>query len=680
MSTTPDFEAADSTADTDDSRLATADNEVALATVPTRHDSTNIIVDPDFRDPQAAWTLGSNATTVDTTGGPGRALKLEADGKWTPTYNVAAPPVKVGEEYLFQARVQNNIDKAVTMRFHWTDKDGVSLGYRACNVAAGTSWTDYAWGVTAPPDAVRVRISLRLGGSTTGNAWITKFRLLRRPTMKQLAPDVAARIDAATEGVMAVEHAVAGISPMNFGAAGNGTTDDTGALRRAINAAGTTPILIDREYRITGTLATAQGRQTFQGAGGRIIADAASTYPHWGEYAIFKNNHGNTTYRDIVTVGGEFVYIFGRGQLGSGSPKGPARGRIINCRAFRCSVFADLWHCDDVLVEGCYADVYRAGVIGHGGESNPESSNYIDPSSSTANARGIISNNIFKSKLPPSGFGTPDAEGAKSTGVFLTSCRDYVVSNNYVENARDVSIDFEGCLRCKASDNIAIDANYGCYTTFFSAIQCSFIGNLSVQTSSTTVEKYSSGPRASFIFTPSANGRTSTRLENLVIEGNEVYNNSGNSDMAIVEAALTDGSFRDNVICTIKNNKIHQGRIIMRGGVESTIQGNTVYNGAIETYGCGRIRIMDNTVRRHSALSAGIRVSATNNNGGAGSRPLIANNYVWIPDGGTGAAISVGGPSGRRVYATVANNYMSVSVHQSNGDTTVKVNGNTILN
>lgn len=65
------------------------------------------------------------------------------------------------------------------------------------------------------------------------------------------------------------------VSPIAYGAAGDGTTDDTAAVQAAINTG--RPVAIDRPYRVGG-LTLASNTALYGGAAGRLIRPAASVY------------------------------------------------------------------------------------------------------------------------------------------------------------------------------------------------------------------------------------------------------------------------------------------------------------------------------------------------------------------------------------------------------------------
>ncbi|WOF23696.1 right-handed parallel beta-helix repeat-containing protein [Microbacterium betulae] len=388
------------------------------------------------------------------------------------------------------------------------------------------------------------------------------------------------------------------------------------------------------------------------------------------------------TIQDVHFDGGEFVIIVGRGQLGSGTTKGADGLSVINCTAVNCAVFVDAWYSNHVTILGNNVTMYRAGFIGHGGESNPGSSSFIDARTSIlANTRGIVANNMFRSSLLPAGFGTPDAEGKKSTGVFLTSCRDYIVEANFVTSVRDVGIDMEGCFRCAVVGNTVVDAHYGCITTFYRSIQCSIVANTIVQTSSNTVNAYSTGIRGGIVMTPSVTSPTTTYLENVQIKDNLIVNDPGNSAMGIVEAALTTGQSRTNKMTVVSGNTIHQGKIEWRGSDDCSVVNNSIYNGAIEVYSCDRARVMGNQVRRKADYDSGILLMPqTSFSNGTAQRCVIAGNYVWLPSDAAGATISVGGATTTyRTYAVVAHNYISTAPYVRGGDTTNVITGNVLL-
>lgn len=148
-------------------------------------DFTNLVDDPDFMNPSESWGLPSTVTVVDTTGGPGKALRFTPTGGGSNyAWNGNVFPVKQGDRFLLAARVQNAFNTGnLTVGIQFLDEGEVSIN-DAGSMAFGISgWADKSTEVVVPADAFYGRFyAVEPSAATSGDAWVSKPRVLRMST------------------------------------------------------------------------------------------------------------------------------------------------------------------------------------------------------------------------------------------------------------------------------------------------------------------------------------------------------------------------------------------------------------------------------------------------------------------------------------------------------------------
>lgn len=151
-------------------------------------DTTNLIDDPGFENATATWRLTTGHTIVDTTGGPGRAILATPSGSTRTSFNGLIFAVKEGEQFRVTARVQNDMNGYLHFGVQWLNEAKVTINQASLEaVPPGTSFTkdnaNRTLTATVPARASYGRFVVQTkSDATTGQAWLTKPRILRMMT------------------------------------------------------------------------------------------------------------------------------------------------------------------------------------------------------------------------------------------------------------------------------------------------------------------------------------------------------------------------------------------------------------------------------------------------------------------------------------------------------------------
>lgn len=149
------------------------------------------------------------------------------------------------------------------------------------------------------------------------------------------------------------------VSPFDFGAVGDGTTNDTAAVQAAYNAVPSTGgiVLLPAGYSFLQTATFAVKSKTVTTGGGRIVAAPAASWPA-GVYHCFKNvNFDATTitdtdlvFRDIEL---DWSAISSAGSAHLFYIRMARRVVVENCKTQGGASVTAFLACDDTLVQGC---------------------------------------------------------------------------------------------------------------------------------------------------------------------------------------------------------------------------------------------------------------------------------------------------------------------------------------
>jgi hypothetical protein len=200
-------------------------------------------------------------------------------------------------------------------------------------------------------------------------------------------------------------------SPMTYGAAGDGTTDDSTAVQAALDSG--RAVLIERPY-LVGGLTLASGTTVYGGRGGKLLRKAASTYT----MSINSGSGGSSDPTTNIARVSILGVVFDDNVAVNTFRQGDAQ---LNLNA-----------CSDVLVDGCTFLGFRSDAI-YLGSSNTGSTE-------RHNQRVKIVNSVFDG-----------VNKDNRNAISVIDCDDLLVSGNT----------FRRCTRSDMPGAIDIEPNIG---------------------------------------------------------------------------------------------------------------------------------------------------------------------------------------------------------------------------
>ncbi|PKE32806.1 hypothetical protein CWS43_02610 [Rahnella sp. AA] len=135
---------------------------------------------------------------------------------------------------------------------------------------------------------------------------------------------------------------------------------------------------------------------------------------------------------------------------------------IINTRR----AFIELHYTKESACEHCIIDGYYHGMMFWGGDSNPQQNGAVGNARKAFQLR-FKNNNIKNVQLG---------------GIWGSMGDSVSIESNYLDNGRDVGIDFEGCNNSFAINNEVKDFRHGGLATFFLCNNIRFENNVSIST------------------------------------------------------------------------------------------------------------------------------------------------------------------------------------------------------
>ena len=287
------------------------------------------------------------------------------------------------------------------------------------------------------------------------------------------------------------------ISVKDFGAIGNGTTDDTTAIQAAFNASSSV-YFPSGTYLISSSI-TLNANQQLIGSSAIITWDAtilnyaftgvsindieitglifssitANTAPTYG---IFLQNSfrvkisrcktnlvglawitstSYTNYSGVTSANSSSdILIENCNLIGSGSSSG-----------VQVAIF--IQYCYHFLITNCSVLNYGQGINWWGGD---------------ANTNGALTNNRLCYNGSITNCSVYNISGG---GIWGSMGQNITVSGNSIDTCFDVGIDFEGCFDCTASGNTVSNCVNGCFSLFFFNRNIVFSGNAGTQANAT---------------------------------------------------------------------------------------------------------------------------------------------------------------------------------------------------
>lgn len=460
----------------------------------------------------------------------------------------------------------------------------------------------------------------------------------------------------ATIDEIVLTKAAGGVSPLAYGAVGDGVADDSAALQAAVDAGSQArPVVIDRTYRVTQTIEITKPGQVVVGAGG--VVQAPDTIP------IFRTLAKDTQFLGVRTKGGLISFLFGLADIYASD--GPAKGTLADGGVVAyCTGDAPVNHvwssfASRIRVIGCTATgVKRFGVTLWGGDANPWEGTYPGAGVYLSHGNTVTGCHYSGSLVEPLPFPV-------TAGIWGSCVRDTVFTGNTVSDFTDVGFDLEGSYQSVISGNVAVRVGGAAYGSFFGNRKVSILHNSGFQDGTTTAAD--ALPRACMWIT-SHGAATDT----LVIAGN-TFEGGG--------VLTQDGLTHTGIV--IADNTITDGGITLYNTAGTRLAGNRISGGMVELWGGTGHVVRDNDVtgKNVANTAAAIRFiarSATN----LCDKSVMVNNIVRLGAlSPSGADISIEGNGYGAQKCVLSRNLLSKDtwVQDAATDTSNVVEGNTIL-
>lgn len=400
------------------------------------------------------------------------------------------------------------------------------------------------------------------------------------------------------------------ISPMFYGAVGDGVADDTAAIQAAINSAFNGVVSIERTYKITASLVINRDYQTIRGMGGKIVA-VDNTFD------IFTNRKTGTRFENIVTEKGKVAYFCGKfAQFADREPSGH-EAIISGCRAIDPVGFAYLYYANNVKVENNYASgIKEFAVTIWGGDCDPRNGGYPGDNVYGLDTCTVIGNTFL---------GLFDTAGGSydiAAGVWSAAAKNLIVNGNYINGFTDVGIDFEGSFHCVADGNIIIDCQNASMASFFANKDCIFSNNYCA-----LIRSVIDG--------------TKKRAGFMVFDRPGVADKITVVSNTFVNAFVSkEGGTTDCTNLRIANNYIENGITIDTATGVEIVNNKVVFGYVYITGNFTGFTIMNNTMLGVNAASEGtLRLVKSGTNDP--KRGVIAGNVVKLNNSDAGASIAV---------------------------------------
>lgn len=422
---------------------------------------------------------------------------------------------------------------------------------------------------------------------------------------------------------------VGAVNVRNFGAAGDGVTEDWNAFTAAIAAAAPFGLAVEvppGTYKVSAQLQLPSGTYIFSTRGATIAVNAGGTLFNFDGKSKLRIEgltvtapdaaavmlHAQKGSSDITLVGNTCVnarlLITNLGQSYSGidtsGPGGtdgtvsglylennrgthPAGDSVRGTRGF-----IELRYARRARIQGNDVDGYYHGIMWWGGGSDTAG----EGGGGSTNPRKVRDLSIVNNAIRNT-FG--GIWGSMGQGISVTA--------NVVSDVIDQGVDFEGCWDCVATGNVVRNVVYSCFGVFFGSKRITFEGNTAIVDPGVGTGTYLNNP---------ANGDTQTG-KGAAFKAHSRYNKS--SFIKIVgNTFITDGpAIYANWRCLL-DSRIENNTIIVTGSNQL----------AVWFYQCERIKLVGNDIYHTQDATTSVLFEGL-------SDSEISRNYLWCASDAT---------------------------------------------
>jgi hypothetical protein len=463
-------------------------------------------------------------------------------------------------------------------------------------------------------DRRRMITGVGLAGAAVGAAVITAAPATATPSARTAA--VPAQAAAVTTG--------SPLSVKDFGAVGDGTTDDTAAVQSAINAvpaSGGTVLFPAGTYALSATI-TLKSRVTLLGDHATLVLTTAPTdssqtlllaenvedvtvqqlgfrFATSRMWSVLVRRGHRVTVRDCSAQGAHLLSVMGPIPQSTPSPQVTAADINTDIVVENCSLrgVSDFNNKDGAItvrftdrfrLTGNTISGYSHGIQWWGGDAAVDKDGAVGNERKTGH--GVISGNTVVKM--------------NKGGIWGSMGRQITVTGNVVDTVGDVGIDFEGCFQCTATGNTVVDARYAGLAIFFNNRDIVFAGNTVLATV----------PSTEWMFWV-ANSSNSVDNRSVSLTGNSFLDESG-------KIGKVGGNYVESVLFADNNLRNVRIDFTMRGTLHRVTDNQLLFDvvspAAFDACHVGGDRnngsstVLDNSVRSlvtQPADSTAIRVS-----------------------------------------------------------------------
>jgi hypothetical protein len=470
-----------------------------------------------------------------------------------------------------------------------------------------------------------------------------------------LAPGGVANTHLATNAVTRAKihsdlHGAIGISPMEYGAVGDGSANDRTAIMNAITAAaGRIPVIIDRDFFVSSPVTITVGGTTIIGAGGTLRASQVAVGSisggrnHNTSNNILELHAQNITVHRVHFIGGYHAIRIGREVALQDAPSGTvdlaSYFRITENFIQNPFIGIRTWYSAYGVISGnIVTGVRHDGIVWWGGY-DPAMSGY--PGTQYHCHDIAISNNVVAGARPSSDPGM----NWLSAGIWGMGGDRISITGNTVSTFADVGIDLETTIRSVVSGNVVMDVWNSGLALFGASKDILFTGNTVMATSGG-----GSGRRNACFWIVCPTTRT---VEDITLTGNHFEGGGIRDDSGISGQGSGDAGAVPNTRITVNGNFVHGCIIQFNGASHVSITGNTLRDSDIRLIDCDYAAILTNDVWGYPNTStAPIWVRGVSGS----ARPVIKGNTVRNNSSSSaGASIDLSGGGGTMNGAVVDN-------------------------